>query len=476
MSGASEDRLLAVAAGVVFYGLLAVFPAITALVSLYGLFAKASTISEHLSMAGGILPAGTVNLVQDQVNQLIAKGDAKLSFGFVFGLGIALWSANAGMKAIMDALNVVYEEKEKRGFIKLNLLSLAFTIAAISSLLLAIGAVVVLPLVLSYLELQTFTNVLFRLSRWPILLVVVVLGLAVLYRFGPSRREPRWQWISLGSLLAALAWLAASILLSWYLTNFANYDATYGSLGAAIGMMMWMWVSSIVILFGAELNSEIEHQTTHDSTVDVTKVLEGGYVPLLLAAAVYGVMWIWHRGTSAVRARVIADEVPLKKFVETIGSHDIARVPGSAVFLTRADSETPPVLVWHVRKNRSLHEYVLILKLVVTSSPRTKPSERLQIERIADKLWRIEARHGFMERPNVLAVLDDCRTKGVEMNRDDVTFYVGHETIIPREGRRGIPRWQEAIFAAMARNSVRITDVLKLPHNQVVEIGREIAI
>jgi KUP system potassium uptake protein len=126
-------------------------------------------------------------------------------------------------------------------------------------------------------------------------------------------------------------------------------------------------------------------------TSNVTKVLEGGYVPLLLAAAVYGVMWIWHRGTSAVRARVIADEVPLKKFVETIGSHDIARVPGSAVFLTRADSETPPVLVWHVRKNRSLHEYVLILKLVVTSSPRTKPSERLQIERIADKLWRIEA-------------------------------------------------------------------------------------
>ena len=187
-------------------------------------------------------------------------------------------------------------------------------------------------------------------------------------------------------------------------------------------------------------------------------------------------MWIWHRGTSAVRARVRADEVPLKKFVETICSHDIARVPGSAVFLTRADIETPPVLVWHVRKNRSLHEYVIILKLVVTSSPRTKPSERLQIERIADKLWRIEARHGFMERPNVLAVLDDCRTKGVEMNRDDVTFYVGHETIIPREGRRGIPRWQEAIFAAMARNSVRITDVLKLPHNQVVEIGREVAI
>ncbi len=150
-------------------------------------------------------------------------------------------------------------------------------------------------------------------------------------------------------------------------------------------------------------------------TANVTKVLEGGYVPLLLATAVYGVMWIWHRGTHAVRARVVADEVPLTKFVKTIGSRDIPRVPGSAVFLTRADSETPPVLVWHVKKNRSLHEYVIILKLVVTSSPRTNPSERLKIERIADKLWRIEASHGFMERPNVLAVLDDCMTKGVEL-------------------------------------------------------------
>ena len=209
-------------------------------------------------------------------------------------------------------------------------------------------------------------------------------------------------------------------------------------------------------------------------TANVTKVLQGGYVPLLVAAAVYGVMWIWHRGTSAVRAQIMADQVPLKKFVETLG--DVARVPGTAVFLTRADRETPPVLVWHVRKNRSLHEHVLMLKLIVTSFPRTNPSERVQVARVADKFWRIEARYGFMERPNVLAILNDCRTKGIEINRDNVIFYIGHETLIPREGRRGIPRWQEAIFAAMARNSVRITDVLKLPHNQVVEIGREVAI
>jgi membrane protein len=268
-----EDRLLAVAAGVVFYGLLAVFPAVTALVSLYGLFASPSAISDQLSLLAGILPQGAVEILREQIGRLTAGSGAKLGFGFIFGLAVALWSANAGMKAIMDALNVVYEEKEKRGFIKLNLISLAFTIAAIVSVLLALGAVVVLPVALSYLGLQNLTGLLFRLARWPLLLLIVIFGLAVLYRYGSSRREPRWQWISVGSAFAAVAWLVSSALLSWYLASFADYDATYGSLGAAIGMMMWMWISAIVILFGAQLNSEIEHQTARDSTVRGEKPL-----------------------------------------------------------------------------------------------------------------------------------------------------------------------------------------------------------
>jgi membrane protein len=267
----TQDRLLAVAAGVVFYGLLALFPAVTAVVSLYGLFAKASTINEHLSLLANFLPGGGMDIVQEQVNRLLAKGDARLGVGFIVGLGLALWSANAGMKAIMDALNVVYDEKEKRGFIKLNLVSLAFTLAAIASVLLSIGAVVVLPLVLAYVGLGSITGTLLSLLRWPVLIALVIIGLAVLYRFAPSRREPRWQWLSVGSAFAAVAWLAGSALLSWYLASFANYDATYGSLGAAIGLMMWMWMSSIVILSGAELNSEIEHQTARDSTVDGEK-------------------------------------------------------------------------------------------------------------------------------------------------------------------------------------------------------------
>jgi membrane protein len=256
-----EDRLLAVAAGVVFYSLLSIFPAVTALVSLYGLFASPSAISDHLSLAAGILPQGAVDILREQIGRLTAGSGAKLGFGFILGLAAALWSANAGIKAIMDALNVVYEEKEKRGFIKLNLVSLVFTLAAIGSALLALATVVVLPVVLGYLGLQNVTDLLFRLARWPLLLVLVIIGLAALYRYGPSRRKPRWQWISVGSVFAAVAWLITSALLSWYLTSFADYNVTYGSLGAGIGMMMWMWISAIMILFGAQLNSEIEHQT-----------------------------------------------------------------------------------------------------------------------------------------------------------------------------------------------------------------------
>jgi membrane protein len=255
-----EDRLLAVAAGVVFYGLLAVFPAVTALVSLYGLFASPAVISDQLALLSGILPDGAVEILREQIGRLTANS-SKLGLGFIFGLAIALWSANSGMKAIMDALNVVYEEKEKRGFIKLNLVSLGFTLAGIGVLLLALATVVVLPVALNYLGLHNATEQLLRFARWPLLIVVIIFGLAVLYRYGPSRREPRWQWISVGSVVAAVAWLVSSALLSWYLASFAHYDATYGSLGAAIGMMMWMWVSSIVILFGAQLNSESEHQT-----------------------------------------------------------------------------------------------------------------------------------------------------------------------------------------------------------------------
>ena len=263
----NDDRLLATAAGVVFFGLLAVFPAITALVSSYGLFADASTIGANLQTMAVMLPQGSFQIVQDQIARVLAKGETALGATFVFGLGLAIWSANAGVKAVIEALNVVYGEREKRGFFRLNLLSLAFTTGAIMALMLMVSAVVALPLALDHLGLAQESKTIVSLVRWPVMFAMLVAALGVLYRFGPSRRAARWEWLSVGTLAAALLWIGGSALLSWYLSNFGNYDATYGSLGAAIGLMMWMWMSAIIVLCGAELNSEIEHQTARDSTV-----------------------------------------------------------------------------------------------------------------------------------------------------------------------------------------------------------------
>lgn len=267
-----DDRILALAAGVVFYGLLALFPAVTALVSSYALFAKASTITGHLALIASSMPASAYAIVNEQVTRIVTTATGNLSFAFFFGLALALWSANAGMKAIIDALNIVYGVKESRSFMTLNLVSLTFTVSAIVGLLLSIAAIVALPVALSYLPFGGYVETALRWSRWPVLFGLLLLGLAVLYRFGPDRAGARFRWISAGAVLAAIAWLGGSALLSWYLGNFANYDATYGSLGAGIGLMMWLWMTAIVVLVGAELNSEIDAACAPVSAVPEDKI------------------------------------------------------------------------------------------------------------------------------------------------------------------------------------------------------------
>jgi membrane protein len=254
-----RDRLLAVAAGVVFYALLAIFPAITAFVSSYGLFAKASAIQEDLSLLANVLPAGGISIIQEQIAR-IAEQPSGLSVGFGVGLLIALWSANAGLKALIDAMNVIEGQDERRTFVRLNLLSLTMTLGAIIFLLLAVGAVVAFPLVMSTFGLKDFTATATWLVRWPLLLALMVGTLTVFYRFGPSRDGAPRGWFSPGAVIAALLWLAGSSALSFYLSNFADYNATYGSLGAAIGLMMWMWLSTVVVLLGAQLDSVIERK------------------------------------------------------------------------------------------------------------------------------------------------------------------------------------------------------------------------
>src|SRR4051812_9353987 len=265
-AGISDDRILANAAAVTFYALLALFPAIAALVSIYGFFADPASIEQHLDSISGVLPGGAIDVIRDQLSRLSAQPRGTLGLSFLLGLVISLWSANGGIKALFDALNVVYHEKEKRSFFTLNALSLTFTLGAIAFVLLALMAITVLPLAANYLGLSRVVDLSLKIGRWPLLLLAASFAIALIYRFGPSRDKPQWRWITPGSVFAALVWLGASLLFSWYTAHFGSYNETYGSLGAAIGLMTWMWLSTIVILAGAKINAELEHQTARDTT------------------------------------------------------------------------------------------------------------------------------------------------------------------------------------------------------------------
>jgi membrane protein len=268
-----KDRIVVVAAGITFYSLLAIFPAIAALVALYGLFADPTTIAAHLDSLSGLLPGGALDVIRDQIQRVAAQGSGKLGLTFVAGLAISLWSANAGVKSIFDALNLVYNENEKRGLVHLHFVSMTFTAAAIVFVLIAISAVAIVPAALEYIGLEDATATLIKIVRWPVLLVGTSLMLAILYRYGPSRSRPQWRWITWGSAVAAIAWLAFSILFSWYAASFGTYNATYGSLGAVVGFMVWIWLSTVLILLGAELDAEAEHQTARDTTTGRPKPL-----------------------------------------------------------------------------------------------------------------------------------------------------------------------------------------------------------
>ena len=279
------------------------------------------------------------------------------------------------------------------------------------------------------------------------LLMIVTLGLTI--GFGRSDNLAAAYGIAVSATM-----LMTSVLL--FIAMRDIWDWPIWAAGTAAGLF--------VIIDGAFL------------AANLAKVMQGGWVPLALASLVYGVMWIWHRGALEVQRSIEAELTPLSSLLEKLHAGEVARVPGTAVFFTRVKDQTPPVMDWHVRHNRALHEYVLALTLTVRSAPWTDPDERLNLERIDDKFWRAEARRGFMERPDIHAILGECKAKGAGIDLDDVTYYVGHETIVPRENGKGMARWQEVLFAAMGRNAERISDYLDLPCDQTVEIGREVEI
>ena len=261
-----ENRILSTAGGVAFFALLAVFPAVATVVSLYGLVADTSTIRSHLSLLAGILPGGVLELIGEQISLIIAQDSDTLSLAFVAGFVVALWSANSGVAALFDALNVVYGEKEKRSLLRFYATTFLLTLGMVGVVILAISAVVVAPVVFTFMGFVTPAGRLLSILRWPALFVIVFTWLAVIYRYGPSRRDPKWRWVTWGSAMAAMLWLAASMLFSWYVANFDSYNKTYGSLGAGVGFMIWIWLSVVIVLLGAALNAEMEHQTAKDST------------------------------------------------------------------------------------------------------------------------------------------------------------------------------------------------------------------
>ncbi|MGO4834261.1 YihY/virulence factor BrkB family protein, partial [Rhizobiaceae sp. 2RAB30] len=222
--------------------------------------------ADHVALLAGLLPRDGLDIIRSQLQSLASADHGALTFGFVTALVIAFWSANNGIKSLFEALNIAYEEREKRSFLRLNLMAFAFTLGAMviaTGLIVSVGVV---PAILALLHLDAFSAAILAVARWPIILVLTGVGISILYRFGPSRRHAQWRWISWGSALATIIWIAASAGFSFYLQNFANYNATYGSLGAVIGLMLWTWISVVVLLVGAELNAEMEHQTAMDTT------------------------------------------------------------------------------------------------------------------------------------------------------------------------------------------------------------------
>jgi membrane protein len=262
----NEHRVMLIAAGVTFYLLLALFPALAAFVSIYGFVADPVTVADHISFLGGFLPAASLDIIYTQLEALAEQRPEALSFGFVTGFLIALWSANNGIKSMFEAMNVANQETEKRSFVKLNLISFCFTLGAMFLAIAFIFTVGVVPAILALFRLDQFGPMLIAAMRWPVMLLVIITGISLLYRFGPSREYAKWRWLSWGACFASFVWIVTSFGFSWYLQNFADYNATYGSLGAVIGFMMWTWISAMIVIVGAEINAEMEHQTAVDTT------------------------------------------------------------------------------------------------------------------------------------------------------------------------------------------------------------------
>ncbi|WP_133366130.1 YihY/virulence factor BrkB family protein [Qipengyuania sediminis] len=268
-----DDHVATFAAGVAFFGLLALFPAVGATIALAALAVDPVLIQAQLGGLLSALPPEAGAILQKQLADVVATTGGGMGVAALIGLLVSLYSASKGMKVLIEGMNLAYDEDEKRGFLKLNLLAIGMTLGAIIGIIAALAAMVAVPAILSTIGLSQAGELLLRYGRWLVLAGLALLGLAALYRYGPSRDKPRWRWVTPGSLLATVLWIAGSGLFSIYASNFGSYNETYGTLGGVVVLLTWLWLSAFIVLLGAEVNAEIEHQTARDTTVGADRPL-----------------------------------------------------------------------------------------------------------------------------------------------------------------------------------------------------------
>ncbi|NEX45124.1 YihY/virulence factor BrkB family protein [Pseudotabrizicola algicola] len=263
----TRDRVMIVAGGVTFYAVLSLVPMLTAFVAVFGLFADTSNVAALVGGLEGAVPQEALTLLSGQLDSLVAIDPSTLSIASIGALAVAFWTANGGVKGLIEAMNIAYDEREARSFLMLNLWSMALTLGAMLMVATLIAAAAILPVLTRLLPGDGLLDMILLYGRWPVMAVVLVVALSVLYRFGPSRREAKWRWITPGSIFGALGLMLASVAFAVYTANFASYNETYGSLGTIVAVMVWLWIGSIVVIIGAEINAELEHQTAQDTTI-----------------------------------------------------------------------------------------------------------------------------------------------------------------------------------------------------------------
>jgi membrane protein len=262
----SDQNLFLIAGGVTYAVLLALFPGLAALVSVYGIAFDTGQIEKQVAALSGVLPVQTQELLSQEMHSLVEGSKGALGVAAIAGLLLAFWSASRGMSGLITAINIAYEEKERRSFLKFNLIALGLTLGAVVGGVLAIALIAILPAAVQLLSVGSATKWLLLLVQWPLLIVLVMAGLALLYRFGPDRDKPQWRWVTPGAIAATGLWIVASIGFTFYVANFNSYNKTYGSLGGVVILLTWLYLSALVVLLGAVINAQSERQTRKDST------------------------------------------------------------------------------------------------------------------------------------------------------------------------------------------------------------------